>query len=78
MTIRRQYSLPNCTLILEGLSDTNATNSGLLDPRPLMTILVNAQCHFPGHDYFLEGGRDFFESLVSAVSRYAQENGIVH
>lgn len=73
MTIRRQYSLPNCTLILEGLSDTNATNSGLLDPRPLMTILVNAQCHFPGHDYFLEGGRDFFESLVSAVSRYAQE-----
>ncbi|NES19495.1 MAG: DUF4335 domain-containing protein [Symploca sp. SIO3E6] len=74
MTIRRQYSLPNCTLILEGLSDPNATPSGQLDPRPLMTILVNAQCHFPGQDYLLEGGRDFFESLVSAVSRHAQES----
>ncbi|NEQ69871.1 MAG: DUF4335 domain-containing protein [Symploca sp. SIO2D2] len=73
MTIRRQYSLPNCTLILEGLSDPNATPNGQLDPRPLMTILVNAQCHFPSQDYLLEGGRDFFESLVSVVSRYAQE-----
>jgi len=73
MTIRRQYSLPNCTLILEGLSDPNATPNGQLDPRPLMTILVNAQCHFPSQNYFLEGGRDFFESLVSVVSRYAQE-----
>ncbi len=73
MTIRRQYSLPNCTLILEGLSDPNATPNGQLDPRPLMTILVNAQCHFPNQEYLLEGGRDFFESLVSAVSRYAQE-----
>jgi len=73
MTIRRQYSLPNCTLILEGLSDPNATPSGQLDPRPLMSILVNVQCHFPSQEYLLEGGRDFFESLVSAVSRYAQE-----
>ncbi|NEP63653.1 MAG: DUF4335 domain-containing protein [Symploca sp. SIO2G7] len=73
MTIRRQYSLPNCTLILEGLSDPNATPNGQLDPRPLMTILVNAQCHFPSQDYFFEGGRDFFESLVSVVSRHAQE-----
>lgn len=70
MTIRRQYILPNCTLILEGLSDGTL---GQLDARPLMTILVNAECHFTGHQQRLSGGRDFFESLVHSVSRYAQE-----
>lgn len=71
MTIRRQYSLPNCTLILEGLSD--GTPGSPLDTRPLMTILVNAECHFIGQKQPLSGGRDFFESLVHTVSRYAQE-----
>jgi len=71
MTIRRQYILPNCTLILEGLSD--GTQGNPMDARPLMTILVNAECHFTGHQQRLSGGRDFFESLVQSVSRYAQE-----
>jgi len=71
MTIRRQYSLPNCTLILEGLSD--GTPGSPLDARPLMNILVNAECHFIGQKQPLSGGRDFFESLVHSVSRYAQE-----
>ena len=71
MTIRRQYILPNCTLILEGLSD--GTPGTQIDARPLMTILVNAECHFTGHQQRLSGGRDFFESLVQSVSRYAQE-----
>jgi hypothetical protein len=73
MTIRRQYSLPNCTLILEGLSDGTAAVGGQLDARPLITILVNAECHFAGQVQSLSGGRDFFESLVRSVSRYAQE-----
>lgn len=71
MTIRRQYSLPNCTLILEGLSDGGT--GGQLDPRPLMNILVNAECHFTGTNQSLSGGRDFLESLVRAVNNYAQE-----
>ncbi|HEY9605019.1 MAG TPA: DUF4335 domain-containing protein [Allocoleopsis sp.] len=71
MTIRRQYSLPNCTLILEGLSD--GATGGQLDPRPLMNILVNAECHFTGTNQSLSGGRDFLESLVRAVNDYAQE-----
>lgn len=73
MTIRRQYSLPNCTLILEGLSDGTGSAGGQLDSRPLMTILVNAECHFAGKAQPLSGGRDFFESLVSSVNGYAQE-----
>lgn len=72
MTIRRQYSLPNCTLVLEGMGDGTAAGSPL-DTRPLMTILVNAQCYFSGKEPALSGGRDFLESLVKSVSRYAQE-----
>ncbi len=80
MTIRRQYSLPNCTLIMEGLSDGSAAPGGQLDTRPLMNILVNAECHFAGQEQSLSGGRDFFESLVRSVSRYAQEflSGVRH
>ncbi len=73
MTIRRQYSLPNCTLVLEGYSEGAPTSGGQFDTRPLMTILVNAECHFSGIVQPLRGGRDFLESLVRAVSRYAQE-----
>src|SRR5919202_5183606 len=73
MTIRRQYSLPNCTLILEGLSDGAGAVGAQLDPRPLMNIVVHAECRFAGQQQFLSGGRDFFESLVRSVSRYAQE-----
>ncbi|MBW4648650.1 MAG: DUF4335 domain-containing protein [Kastovskya adunca ATA6-11-RM4] len=73
MTIRRQYSLPNCTLILEGLSDASPATGNQFDARPLMSILVNAECHFSGNIPPLTGGRDFFESLVNTVNRYAQE-----
>ena len=79
MTIRRQYSLPNCTLILEGLSDGTST-TGQPDPRPLMSILVNAECHIAGQQKPITGGRDFLESLVTCVSEYAQEclSGVPH
>lgn len=79
MTIRRQYSLPNCTLVLDGLSDGNST-SGITDSRPVMSSLFNAECHFVGRDRPLFGGRDFLTSLVSTVSNYAQEflSGISH
>jgi Domain of unknown function (DUF4335) len=78
MTIRRQYSLPNCTLVLDGLSDGSA--SGIADSRPVMASLFNAECHFVGRDRPLFGGREFLTSLVSTVSNYAQEflSGIGH
>ncbi|MBR8827717.1 MAG: DUF4335 domain-containing protein [Gomphosphaeria aponina SAG 52.96 = DSM 107014] len=77
--MRRQYSSPNCKLILEGLSNDIASEN-LLDGIPLMSILINSECHFVGSDQVMSGGRDFFESLVKAVSAYAQEflSGLEH
>jgi hypothetical protein len=72
MNIQRKYSLPNCTLLLEGLSDASrATN--YQEMRPELSILVNAECYINGYNQPLVGGREFFESLVRAVSGYAQE-----
>ncbi|MCL6435108.1 MAG: DUF4335 domain-containing protein [Leptolyngbyaceae cyanobacterium HOT.MB2.61] len=78
MTIQRQYSLPNCTLVLEGLGDLSLMTPG--EARPLMTVLINAECHLPGQEKPLTGGREFLESLVNAVSGYAQEilSGVHH
>ncbi len=72
MTIQRQYSLPNCTLVLEGLPDPTVA-APITDMRPIMSLLINAECHLPGQEKPLTGGREFFESLVTAVSLYAQE-----
>ncbi|XZO01684.1 MAG: DUF4335 domain-containing protein [Microcoleus sp.] len=71
MTIRRQYSLPNCTLVLEGLSDGSVASQ--LEIRPVLSILMSAECYLSGLTEPLAGGRDFFESLVRVVSGYAQE-----
>ncbi|WP_017652950.1 DUF4335 domain-containing protein [Fortiea contorta] len=72
MNIQRKYSLPNCTLLLEGLSDaTRAVHFQEL--RPELSILVNAECYLSNYEQPLVGGREFFESLVRAVSGYAQE-----
>lgn len=71
MTIQRLYSLPNCKLVLEGLSGDGPT--GKADIRPVLSILMSAECHFEGKGQPLSGGREFFESLVRAVSSYAQE-----
>ncbi len=72
MNIQRKYSLPNCTLLLEGLSDASRTTQ-FQEMRPELSILVNAECTLSGYTQTLTGGREFFESLVRAVSAYAQE-----
>jgi hypothetical protein len=69
MSIRRQYSLPNCTLILDGISDSQRAN----EARPLMSTLVNAECHISGQKKPLTGGVEFFQQLITAVSNYTQE-----
>ncbi len=72
MNIQRKYSLPNCTLLLEGLSDVTRA-AQFQELRPELSILVNAECYLSGYNQPLTGGREFFESLVRAVSGYAQE-----
>ncbi|NJR71480.1 MAG: DUF4335 domain-containing protein [Synechococcales cyanobacterium CRU_2_2] len=69
MQLQRNYTLPNCTLTLEGMGDP----SGGLSPSASMTILVNAACQFLGKDSPLSGGSEFFSHLVATTSRYAQE-----
>jgi Domain of unknown function (DUF4335) len=69
MSIRRQYSLPNCTLILDGISNAAGSN----EARPLMSTLVNAECHISGKKKPLSGGIEFFQQLITAVSNYTQE-----
>lgn len=77
MTIQRQFSLPNCKLVIEGWGDdAAAAGTG----RPLISMLVNAECHFTGHEKHLSGGQEFLESLSATVSNYAQEllSGVSH
>ncbi len=63
MTIQRQYVLPNCSLILEGLS-TDASN--------VLSILANAEFKIVGVETSLQGGSEFFKALIVAVSAYCQ------
>ena len=82
MTIKRQYILPNCTLILEGLSETSESENDVNDvvAQQSLSILVNAECHFVKSNRKLSGGSIFFENLVKSVSAYAQEllSGLPH
>ena len=70
-TIQRLYSLPNCSLMLEGFSNNLLLNS--TEFRPLLSILINAECRLARLEKPLSGGREFLESLIAAVSQYAQE-----
>lgn len=78
MTIQRQYSLPNCKLVLEGLTSEQSMDAA--NPRPLVSMVTNVECHLTSLEKPLTGGRDFLESLVKAVSEYAQDylSGIPH
>jgi hypothetical protein len=72
MTIQRQYRLPNCTLALSGISNAE-TPVGSSEARPVMSVLLNAECHLLGQLQPLTGGREFLNDLTMAVNAYAQE-----
>lgn len=79
ITITKQYISPNCTLIIEGISDAAGEADDMFAQQSLST-LVNAECHFVNSNRKLSGGSTFFENLVKAVSAYAQEflSGLPH
>lgn len=72
MNLKRQYNLPNCTLVVEGFSDGD-TSTNASDGQPTLNIVTNAECHLIGANKVLQGGRTFLENLTLAVSSYAQE-----
>ncbi|MGF1538935.1 MAG: DUF4335 domain-containing protein [Pleurocapsa sp.] len=80
MSIKRQYSQPNCVLVLEGLEDTSEAEVDILDGQSPMSILVNAECNFISCDRTLSGGSIFLENLSQAVNAYAQSllSGLPH
>jgi hypothetical protein len=80
MTITRTYNLPNCSLVLEGLEDSSEENVDILSGEPPMSILVNAECHFPGLEQILSGGSVFLENLARSTSNYTQGllSGLTH
>ncbi|MEO1095805.1 MAG: DUF4335 domain-containing protein [Cyanobacteria bacterium J06638_28] len=67
MTTQRQYILPNCSLIVEGL--VAGDESDITAP---LTVVLNTECQFPGIAESLQGGREFLDALIQAVSIYAQ------
>ena len=80
MNIKRQYVLPSCSLILEGLEDSDSESVDILNGQSPMSILINAECNFIGADRTLSGGSVFLANLSRAVSDYAQGflSGLYH
>lgn len=72
MNIKRQYILPNCNLVLEGLEDTDTENVDILNGQSPMSILINAECSFLSSNQTISGGSVFLNNLSHTVSTYAQ------
>ncbi|MEL6928153.1 MAG: DUF4335 domain-containing protein [Cyanobacteria bacterium J06600_6] len=72
MNTRRQYSLPNCNLVLEGMEDVSSESADILSGQLPMSILINAECHLLKSNQKLSGGSVFLSNLSRAVSNYAQ------
>ena len=80
MNIKRQYILPNCNLILEGLEDSDSENVDMLNGQSPMSILINAECNFLNSNQSISGGSIFLQNLSQAISLYAQGflSGLYH
>jgi len=70
MSVRRKYSLPGCTLILEGLTTPGTSASGT--NRPLISAIVNAEVQFVGQPQTLMGGQALLQDLIETINGYAQ------
>lgn len=71
MTVQRLYSLPNCSLLLEGMGEMISLTP--TEARVPMATLINVECRLAGEEKPLSGGREFLDNLAIAVSQYTQE-----
>ena len=67
MTVQRQYILPNCNLVVEGLIAGDES-----DPTSPLTVVLNSEFTFPGTADRLSGGREFLNAIVKTVGDYTQ------
>lgn len=70
MSINRQFSLPNCVLILEGLS--NASEGTAAGSRPELSVLTRFECYFAREKQALVGGLDLLQGLIAATNDCVQ------
>jgi Domain of unknown function (DUF4335) len=70
MPIQRQYSLPDCVLTLDGLS--NSPEAAATGNRTELSVLTRFECYFAGEKNPLVGGREFLDSLVKATNDSVQ------
>jgi hypothetical protein len=69
MPIQRQYSLPDCVLTLDGLSNSTESAAG---NRPELSVLTRFECYFAGEKAPLVGGRELLDSLIGATNTCVQ------
>ena len=76
MTIQRQFSLPNCTLDLEGIS--NSVSDAALGES--LDVLLRLECQFGNLAQPLTGGLDLLNSLIQATNQCTQSwmSGVPH
>jgi hypothetical protein len=70
MPIQRQYSLPDCVLTLDGLS--NALENTATGNRTELSVLTRFECYFAGEKSPLVGGKEFLEGLIAATNDCVQ------
>jgi Domain of unknown function (DUF4335) len=70
MSVQRQYSLPYCTLALEGLSQGALTSDAF--GRPSLDVVIRFECKLMGQDKRLVGGKELLEGLQVASAEAAQ------
>ena len=68
MSIRRQYSLPNVALILDGWSDEATPDS-----QAALSIVTGVECQFLPQQQVLQGGKELLDALMAATGSYVQD-----
>jgi Domain of unknown function (DUF4335) len=61
MALQRIYSLPSCTLLVDGIGSDDC-----------LSILTNFECRFLDAQDTISGGRNLLLTMIEAVSRYGQ------